>query len=82
MHGTTLEVQLLVGPSIGRFMMFVKKWPLEYQKVIKTNLPTYLRDSSDSTNSIESCDGCDSSDSSSDSINISDSSDKSYQKTL
>ena len=75
MPKAALEVQLLVGPSIGRSMMFVKKWPLEYQKVIKTYLPTYLCDSSDSSNSSDSCDSCDSSDS----IDISDSS---YQTTL
>ena len=46
--------------------MFAKKWPLEYQKVIKTYLRTYLRDSSDS---------CDISD-------ISDSSDQSVTKIL
>ena len=45
--------------------MFVKKWHLEYQKVIKTYLHTYLRDSSDSSDSSESSyssDGNDSSD--------------------
>ena len=41
--------------------MFVKKWPLHYQKVIKTYLPTYLWDSSDSS---DICDSSDSSDSS------------------
>ena len=40
--------------------MFVKKWILEYKKVIKTYLPTYLWDSSDSS---DSCDSYDSSDS-------------------
>ena len=40
--------------------MFVKKWPLHYQKVIKTYLTTYLWDSSDSS---DSCDSSDSSDS-------------------
>ena len=47
--------------------MFVKKWPLHYQKVIKTHLPTYLWDSSDSSdspNSHDSIDSIDSSDSS------------------
>ena len=44
--------------------MFVKKWPLEYWKVIKTYLPTYLWDSSDSSDIYDSCDGSDSSDSS------------------
>ena len=44
--------------------MFVKKWPLEYQKVIKTYLPTYLWDSSDTSDSRDSSDISDSSDSS------------------
>ena len=47
--------------------MFVKKWPLHYQKVIKTNLTTYLWDSSDSSDIRESgvsSDGSDSSDNS------------------
>ena len=47
--------------------MFVKKWPLEYQKEIKTYLPTYLwvsSDSSESSESSDSCDSCDGSDSS------------------
>ena len=52
--------------------MFVKKWPLEYQKVIKSYLPTYLWDNGDST---DICDSCDSSDSSI-GIDSSDSSDK------
>ena len=57
-------------------MMFVIKRLLEYQKVIKTNLSTYLWDS------IDSSDGSDSSDSShnsysSDSSDNSDSSDSS-----
>ena len=42
--------------------MFVKKWSLEYQKVIKSNLPTYLWDSSDSSDSSNSSDSSDSSD--------------------
>ena len=42
--------------------MFVKKWPLEYQKVIETYLPTYLWDSSDSSDSSDSNDSSDSSD--------------------
>ena len=49
--------------------MFVKKWPLEYQKVVKTYLPTYLCDSSDIS---DSCDSYDS-----DSIDCIDSSDSS-----
>ena len=44
--------------------MFVKKWPFEYQKVIKSYLPTYLWDSSDSCESSESSESSDSSDSS------------------
>ena len=64
--------------------MFVKKWPLEYQKVIKPYLPTYLWDSSDSSDSCDSCDSSDSSDSSDsrDSSDSSDSSYSSYQTTL
>ena len=58
--------------------MFVKKWPLEYQNVIKTYLPTYLRDSSESSDSCESRDSSDISDSS----NSSDSSESSYQTTF
>ena len=54
--------------------MFVKKWPLEYQEVIKTYLPTYLWDSSDSCDSRDSSDSSDSSDSN-DSSDSSDSSD-------
>ena len=41
---------LVVGPSVGPSIgptTFVKKWPLEYWKVNKTYLPTYLWDSSD-----------------------------------
>ena len=42
--------------------MFVEKWPLEYQQVIKIYLPTYLWDSSDSSDSRGSSDSSDSSD--------------------
>ena len=55
-----LSVRPSVGPSVGPPvgpLMFVKKWPLEYQKVIKTNIPTYLwysRDTSDSSDSSDS----------------------------
>ena len=42
--------------------MFVKKWPLEYCKVIKTYLPTYLLDSSGSSHICDSCYSSDSSD--------------------
>ena len=56
--------------------MFVKKWLLEYQKVNKTYLPTYLWDGSDSSDSCDSCDSSVSSDSS-DSSGSSDSSDSS-----
>ena len=41
-------------------MMFVKKWPFEYQKEIETYLSTYPWDSndiSDSRNSSDSSDG-------------------------
>ena len=61
--------------------MFVKKWPLEYQKVIKTYLPTYLWDSSDTSDRSDSSDSSDSTDSC-DSSDSSDSSDRSYQTTL
>ena len=55
--------------------MFVKTWPLEYQKEIKTYLPTYLWDNSDSSDSHESGDSSDSSDKS-DSSDSSDNSDQ------
>ena len=55
--------------------MFVKKWPLEYQKVIKTYRPTYLWDCSDRSDSSDSSD-------SSESSYSSDSSDSSDPKTL
>ena len=42
--------------------MFVKKWLLEYEKEIKTYVPTYLWDSSDSNDGSDSCDSSDSSD--------------------
>ena len=42
--------------------MFVKKWPLKYQKVNKTYLPTYLWDSNDSRDSSDRFDSRDSSD--------------------
>ena len=62
----------------------MKKWPLEYQKAIKTYLPTYIWDSSDSSESSDSCDSCDICDSSdsSDSSHSGDSSDSSYHTTL
>ena len=43
LSSSSWSVRQLVRPSV----MFVKKWPLEYQKVIKTYLPTYLWGSSD-----------------------------------
>ena len=43
---------------------FVKKLPLEYQKVTKTYLPSYLCDSSDGSDISDTSDSCDSSDSS------------------
>ena len=64
-----------VGPLVRRSLMFVKKWSLEYQKVNKTYLPTYLWYSSYSSDSSDSCDSRDSNDSS-------DSSDSSYQTTF
>ena len=59
--------------------MFVKKWPFEHQKVIKTYLCTYLRDSSDRSDSSDSSDSIDNIDiiDSSDCNESSDSSDKS-----
>ena len=63
-----------MGPSV-RPLTFVKKWPLEYQKVIKTCLPTYIWDSSDSNDSSGSSDSSYSSDSS-DSSDFSDNSDQ------
>ena len=59
----------------------MKKWPLEYQKVIKTYLTTYLWDSSDISDSCDSFDSCDSSDSS-DNSDISDSSDSSDRSDI
>ena len=44
--------------------MFLKKWPLEYQKVNKIYLPTYLCDSSDIIDKSDSSDSSDSSDNS------------------
>ena len=44
--------------------MFMKKWPLEHQKVIKTYLCTYLQESSYSSDSSDSSDRSDSIDSS------------------
>ena len=41
---------------------FVKKWPLEYQIVTKTNLLSYLCDSNDGSDSSDSSDGSESSD--------------------
>ena len=60
----------------------MKNWPLEYQKVIKTYLCTYLRDSNDSRDSSDSSDSSNSSNSS-DSSDSNDSSDKTtlYTKT-
>ena len=59
--------------------MFVKKLPLEYQKVTKTYCPTYLWDSSDSSDISDISDSHDSYDSrdSSDSSDSNDSSDSS-----
>ena len=63
---------LVVGRLVGPLVMFLKKWPLEYQKVIKTYLCTYLWYSSDSCDSSDSSDSSDSNDSN----NSSDSSDQ------
>ena len=59
----------------------MKKWPLEYQNVIKTYLPTYLWDISDISDSSDRSDGCDSCDIH-DSSDSRDSSDSSYLTTL
>ena len=59
----------------------MKKGYLEYQKVIKTHLCTYLRDSSYSRDSSDSSDNSDSGDNS-DSSDSNDSSDGSDQTTL
>jgi hypothetical protein len=56
-------------------------WSLEYQRVIKTHLCTYLQDSSDSSDSSDISDSSDSSDSSY-SSDSNDSSDSSDQTTL
>ena len=73
-----------VGPSVRLSVMFVKKWSLEYQKVIKTHLCTYLRDNSYSSYNSDSSDNSDNSDNSdsSDSSDSNDSSHRSDQKTL
>ena len=49
----------MVCLSVGPMVMFVKKWPLEYCKVINTYLPTYLLDSSDSSDISDSCNSSD-----------------------
>ena len=59
----------------------MRKWPLEYQTVIKTYVPTYLWDRSDSSDSCDSSDSSDGSDGS-DGSDSSDSSDGSYQTTM
>ena len=69
-----------VGRSV-RPLIFVKKLPLEYLKVIKNYLPTYLLDSSDSSDSSDSCDSSGSSDSS-DSNDSSDSSDSTWRSCV
>ena len=58
----------------------MKKWHLEYQKLIKSYIPTYLWDTSDSSDSSDSCDSSDSTDSSdsSDSRGGSDNSDQKH----
>jgi hypothetical protein len=73
-HSVGPLVRWSVGPSVRRSVVFVKKWPLDYQQVIKTYFPTYLWDISDSSDSSDSCDSSDSSDSS----ESSDSSDKKF----
>ena len=69
---------LVVGRSVGRSVRNVcEKVTLQYCKVIKTYLPTYLWDSSDSSDICDSYDSCDSSDRS-DSSDSSDSSDNTF----
>ena len=75
---STTVVRPSVGWLVGWLVIFVKKWTLEYQKAIKTYLPTYLGDISDSSESSDGCYSCDSSDSS----HSSHSSDSSYHTTL
>ena len=53
---------VVVLRSVCWLVILVKKWPLEYKKVIKTYLPTYLWDSSDSGDICDSCDSSDGSD--------------------
>ena len=71
-----------VRPSLGP-STFIKKWSLEYQKVVITHLCTYLRESSYSSDSSDSSNNSDSSDSS-ESNDSSDSSDQTifYTKQL
>ena len=75
-----MSVRRSVRPSV-RPSTFVKKWSLDYQKVIKTHLVTYLWDSSYSSDSSTNSDSSDSSDSS-DRSDSSDSSDSNDQTTL
>ena len=90
----SLDVGRSVGRSVCLSYTFVKKWPLEYQMVTKTYLPSNLCDSSDGNDSSyrsdnidrsdrsdsnDSSDSCDSSDSS-DSTDSSDSGDRSDKK--
>ena len=59
----SLVVSRSVRPSVRPLVMFVKKWPLEYCKVIRTYLPTYLWDSSETSDICDSCDRSDDCDS-------------------
>ena len=60
---------LSVGWSIRRLVIFLKKWPLEYQKEIISYLLTYLWDSIDICDSCGSWNSSDSSESSDNSDN-------------
>ena len=60
-----------VGQAVGPLVTSVKKWPIEYQMVTKTYLPSNKCDSSDNSDSSDSSDSSYSSD-------RSDSSDSSY----
>ena len=64
-----------VRPSVRQSVAFLKKWPLEYQIVTKTYLPSNLSDYSESSDSSESSE-------SSDSSECRDSSDKSDKKNF
>ena len=57
----TSSGSLVVGPLVSPYT-FVKKWPLQYQMLTITYLPSYLCDSIDGSDSRDSSDSNDSSD--------------------